>query len=219
MIRNGSLGQIDNVTKEETKVMNEIRIGYIWSAADTLAHNWWLLALRGLAAIIFGILAFVLPGITLFSLVILFGAFAIANGILSLALAAKAPKGYPRFGSLVLGGILGIIAGIFTFFWPGITALGLVILIAAWAIGTGIMEIVAAIKLRKELSHEWLLVVAGLLSVCFGVLLALMPGPGALVLVWWIGAYAFVFGILLLMLAFKLRRLVSEHLTPAAAQA
>jgi uncharacterized membrane protein HdeD (DUF308 family) len=199
--------------------IDETNTGDIWTAADTLAHNWWLLALRGLAGIIFGILAFVWPGITLFSLVILFGAFAIANGVLSLALAAKVPKGYPRFGSLVLGGILGIIAGIITFFWPGLTAIGLLILIAAWVIATGIMEIVAAIKLRKYLNHEWLLVIAGLLSVAFGVLLVLLPGPGALFLVWWLGAYAFVFGILLLVLAFKLRRLVSEHLIPAAARA
>jgi uncharacterized membrane protein HdeD (DUF308 family) len=196
--------------------MNEMEIGTL---ADTLAHNWWLLALRGLAAVIFGVMAFILPGITLFSLVILFGVFALVNGVLSLALAAKAPKGYPRFGSLILGGILGIIAGIVTCFWPGLTALGLLIMIAGWAIVTGVLEIVAAIKLRKEIDHEWLLVIAGILSVAFGVLLALMPGPGALVLVWWIGAYAIVFGILMLVLAFKLRRMGKEHLTPAAAHA
>jgi uncharacterized membrane protein HdeD (DUF308 family) len=195
----------------------KMKTGVICTAVDTLGHNWWLLALRGVAAIIFGILAFVWPGTTLFTLVILFGAFAIANGILSLVLAAKAPRGYPRFGSLVLGGILGIVAGIFTFFWPGITLLGLLILIAAWAIATGILEIVAAIKLRKELNHEWLLVFAGVLSVAFGVLLMLLPGPGTLMLLWWIGSYACVFGILLLLLAFKVRRLGSGHLTPAAA--
>jgi uncharacterized membrane protein HdeD (DUF308 family) len=199
--------------------IDETKTGDIATLADTLAHVWWLFALRGLAAVIFGLLAFVWPGITLLSLVLLFGVYALVNGLLSLALAAKAPKGYPRFGSLVLGGILGIIAGIVTFFWPGLTAIGLLFVIASWAIATGIMEIAAAIKLRKEINHEWLLIIAGLLSVAFGVLLALMPGAGALVLVWWIGFYAVFFGILMLFLAFKVRRLGRGHLTPAGAHA
>ncbi|MEY2486621.1 MAG: hypothetical protein QOH39_2269 [Verrucomicrobiota bacterium] len=187
--------------------------------ADLLARNWWLVLLRGIAAILFGVLAFVWPAITLFALVFLFGAYALATGILSLMLAYKAPKGYPRFGALIIGGILSIIAGLIAFFMPGLTAVGLLILIAAWAIITGIIEIMAAIKLRKEIDHEWLLVLAGLLSVVFGVLLVLMPGPGALVLVWWVGAYALVLGILLLALAFKLRHLAGGHLTSAAARA
>jgi uncharacterized membrane protein HdeD (DUF308 family) len=141
------------------------------------------------------------------------------NGVLSIFLAVRAPKGYPRFGGLLLGGLCGIFAGILTFIWPGLTALGLLIMIAAWAIVTGILEIVAAIKLRKEIKGEWLLIVAGLCSVVFGVLLMLMPGAGALVLVLWIGAYALVFGLLLMVLAFKVRRLGKEVLTPATARA
>jgi uncharacterized membrane protein HdeD (DUF308 family) len=176
------------------------------TVADLLARNWWLLALRGLAGVLFGILAFIWPGITLVALVFLFGAFALVNGILSLILAWNAPRGFPRFGSLILGGILGIAAGIITFFLPGITALGLLIMIAAWAIATGILEIVAAIKLRKVITNEWLWVLAGILSLIFGVLLLLQPAAGALVLVWWIGAYALVFGIVLMILAFRLRR-------------
>jgi uncharacterized membrane protein HdeD (DUF308 family) len=191
----------------------------VCTVADLLAHNWWLLALRGLAGVIFGVLAFIWPGITLFALICLFGAFALVNGVLSVFLAAKAPRGYPRFGSLLVGGLFGIFAGVLTFFWPALTALGLLIMIAAWAIVTGIMEIIAAIKLRKEIKGEWLLILAGLASVAFGVLLVLMPGPGALVLVLWIGAYALVFGILLIMLAFKMRRLGKEILAPAAARA
>lgn len=189
------------------------------TVVDLLAHNWWLLALRGLAGVIFGILAFIWPGLTLFALICLFGAFALANGVLSVFLAAKAPKGYPRFGSLLVGGLFGIFAGVITFFWPALTAVGLLILIAAWAIFTGLMEIIAAIKLRKEIKGEWLLIVAGLLSVAFGVLLLLMPAAGALVLVLWIGAYALVLGILLIMLAFKVRRFGKEFLSPAAARA
>jgi uncharacterized membrane protein HdeD (DUF308 family) len=198
---------------------DNVNVAVVWTVSDTLAQNWWLLALRGLAAIIFGILAFIWPAITLLGLMILFGAFALVNGVLSLVLAAKAPKGYPRFGTLILGGILGIIAGIVTFFWPALTAAGLLILIAAWAILTGILEIIAAIKLREVITGEWLFVLAGLASVVFGVVLLLLPGPGALALVWLIGAYAIVWGVLLLILAFKLRRFVREILTPAAAHA
>src|SRR5206468_917912 len=112
------------------------------SDAATVVHtfklNWWLLALRGLVAVLFGVLAFMWPGATLITLVWLFGAFALVNGILSLAVAAKAPKGYPRFGSLILGGLLGILAGLVAFVMPGLTAIGLLILIACWALVTGI---------------------------------------------------------------------------------
>jgi uncharacterized membrane protein HdeD (DUF308 family) len=193
--------------------INDTKTG-IRTVVDLLTHNWWLLALRGLMAILFGVLAFVWPGITLLTLVWLFGAFALVNGILSLALAAKAPKGYPRVGSLILGGLLGILAGLLAFVMPGITTLSLLILIAAWAMVTGILEIVAAIRLRKEMTNEWLLALAGIASLAFGVLLVLRPAAGALVLIWWIGAYALIFGILLCVLAFRLRRL--RDLTSAA---
>jgi uncharacterized membrane protein HdeD (DUF308 family) len=185
------------------------------SVAEMLRRNWWLLALRGLTAVIFGVLALVWPGITLLTLIWLFGAFALVNGILSLVLATKAPKGYPRFGSLILGGLLGILAGLLTFVMPGITALGLLILIAAWALITGILEIVAAIKLRKTITGEWMLILAGLASVAFGILLILQPAAGALVMVLWIGAYALVFGILLFVLAFKMRSLGKGGFTAA----
>jgi uncharacterized membrane protein HdeD (DUF308 family) len=157
--------------------------------------------------VIFGVLAFLWPGITLFSLVILFGAYALVNGLFSFILAAKAPKGYPNFGSLILAGIFGVLAGLITFFWPGISALGLLIVIAAWAVVNGILEIYYAIKLRKEIKNEWLLILAGILSVIFGALLLLNPLAGALVLVLWIGSFAIVFGILLIILAFKMKRL------------
>jgi uncharacterized membrane protein HdeD (DUF308 family) len=181
-------------------------VNTLGTITGTLRRNWWLLALRGLAAVVFGLFAFAWPGLTLITLVWLFGAFALVNGILSLTLAANAPKGYPRFGSLMLGGLLGILAGLLTFVMPGITALGLLILIAVWAMVTGILEIIAAIKLRKEITNEWLLALAGLASLAFGIVLLLQPGAGALVLIWWIGAYALVFGILLFVLAVRVRR-------------
>ena len=156
-------------------------------------------------AVLFGVLAFMWPGATLITLVWLFGAFALVNGILSLVLATKAPKGYPKVGSLIFGGLLGILAGLLAFVMPGITALGLLILIAAWAIVTGIMELVAAVKLRKIINNEWLLVLAGIASVVFGVLLLFQPAAGALVLIWWIGAWALLSGILLMILAFRMR--------------
>jgi uncharacterized membrane protein HdeD (DUF308 family) len=179
------------------------------SQAATMVHtlklNWWLLALRGLVAVLFGVLAFMWPGATLITLVWLFGAFALVNGILSLVLAAKTPKGYPKVGSLIFGGLLGILAGLLAFVMPGITALGLLILIAAWAIVTGIMELVAAVRLRKIINNEWLLVLAGIASVVFGVLLLFQPAVGALALIWLIGAWALLFGILLMILAFRMR--------------
>ena len=177
--------------------------------AATVVHtfklNWWLLALRGLVAVLFGMLAFMWPGATLITLVWLFGAFALVNGVLSLVLATKAPKGYPKVGSLILGGLLGILAGLLAFVMPDITALGLLLLIAAWAIVTGIMELMAAVRLRKIINNEWLLVLAGIASVVFGILLLFQPAAGALVLIWWIGAWALHFGILLMVLAFRMR--------------
>src|ERR1700730_659231 len=154
---------------------DDVRTSEPVTVVDTFRLNWWLLALRGLVAVVFGILAFAWPGVTLLALVWLFGAFALVNGFLSLIFAAKAPKGYPRVGSLILGGLLGILAGLLTFVMPAITAIGLLILSPAWAIVTGIMEVMAAIRLRKVINNEWLLILAGFLSVAFGVLLILMP--------------------------------------------
>ena len=176
------------------------------TVADLLTHNWWLLALRGLAAIAFGLLAFIWPGITLLTLIFLFGAFALLNGVLAFIAASRAPKGFPRFGSLIVEGILSVAAGVIAFIVPGITALALLVLIASWAIVSGIFEIVAAIRLRKVIRHEWLLALAGFASIAFGVIMILRPTAGALALLWWIGAFMFAFGILLIALAFRMRR-------------
>jgi len=176
------------------------------SIAELFRHNWWVLALRGLAAVLFGILAFIWPGITIFTLVLLFGAYALVNGILALVISFKGPRRIRRFGSLIFGGLISVAAGVIAFIWPGMTAFSLVIVIAAWAIVNGIAEIVAAIRLRKEITGEWLLVVAGIASILFGIALFLNPFIGALVLVWWIGGFAFAFGILLIVLGFRMRR-------------
>jgi uncharacterized membrane protein HdeD (DUF308 family) len=162
-----------------------------------------MLALRGLAAVLFGIGAFVWPEITLAALVLLFGAYALVDGIFAIAHAFGAGT---QFRALfVLEGIAGIAAGVVAFVWPGITALAMVYLIATWAVATGILEIIAAVELRKLIDNEWLLGLGGVASVAFGVVMALQPQAGALALIWLIGGYALVFGVLLLALGFRLR--------------
>jgi uncharacterized membrane protein HdeD (DUF308 family) len=172
----------------------------------TLGRNWWALALRGVAAILLGILAFAWPGITLFVLVLFFGAYMLVDGIFAIVAAVRAAGEEDRWWLLLIEGILGVLAGLVAFFWPGLTALALLYFIAAWAIVTGIMEIVAAVRLRQEIDGEWALGLSGLLSVIFGVLLVVLPAPaGLLSLVWLIGAYAVATGVLLLILAFRVR--------------
>ena len=177
---------------------------------DSLTRNWWAIVLRGIAGILFGIITFLAPGISLAALVLLFGAYAFADGVLSIVSAVRR-RGADRWWLLLLQGIVGIGAGVVTLLWPGITAIALLFVIAAWALVGGALQVAVAIRLRKVITGEWLLALGGVLSIAFGVLLVLFPGPGALALVIWIGAYAFVFGILLLVLGFKLRGLRSPR--------
>jgi uncharacterized membrane protein HdeD (DUF308 family) len=167
-----------------------------------LARRWWALALRGLFAVIFGLLTFFVPGITLISLVLLFGFYAILDGVFDIVSAIRAPR---HHWALVVEGIVGIIVGVLTIVWPGITAMALLYLIAVWAIVTGVLEIIAGIRLREIITNEWLLILMGVISVLFGILIIAFPRVGALAIVLWIGAYAFVFGVILIVLAFRLR--------------
>jgi len=173
--------------------------------AETLSRNWWVLLLRGIVAILFGVLTFMQPGISLASLVLLFGAYAIADGGLGAWTAISHRKDRENWWVLLLQGLLGIGVGVLTLFNPAVTALALLFYIAIWAIATGVLEIVTAIRLRKELEGEWVLVLAGLASVAFGVLLMASPGAGALAVLWLIASYATLFGILFVTLAFKVR--------------
>jgi uncharacterized membrane protein HdeD (DUF308 family) len=168
-------------------------------------HYWWLMAIRGLLAVLFGLAAIVWPRLTLFVLVILFGAYALVDGVVAVIVSFQERKNVRQWWVVLLGGIAGIIVGVLTFVWPGITALVLLYLIAAWAIVTGILEIAAAFSRRLPIAHEWTLVLAGILSVLFGVLLAILPGVGLLSLVWLIGIYALAFGVVLIIRAFQFR--------------
>ena len=174
----------------------------MWS---DLGRNWGWIVVRGIAAVIFGVLALVLPGITLAALVLLWGAYALADGIIALIAAFRIRDRGKPFWALLVVGILGIAAGILTFIWPGMTAIVLLAFIAAWSLVMGIFQIIAAVRLRKSIEKEWLLGLSGLLSIIFGVLMLINPGAGALAVIWVIGAYAIVFGVLLIALGLKLR--------------
>jgi len=170
---------------------------------DQLARHWWVIGLRGLAALLFGVLAFVWPGMTLAVLVLLFGAYALVDGVLTLIAAFRG--GVQHRIVMLVEGVVSVLAGLAAFVWPGLTALVLLYIIAFWAIVTGVLEIVAAIRVRRAISNELGLVIGGVLSVVFGVVLLIAPGAGALAVIFLIGAYAVVFGIALLGLAWRLR--------------
>jgi uncharacterized membrane protein HdeD (DUF308 family) len=185
--------------------------------ADGLSRNWWVVLVRGLVGILFGIVTFFAPGITLAALVLVFGAYAFVDGILTLVSAIRRRSTTDRWWILVLEGIAGILVGIATLFVPGITALVLLYLIAAWALVTGVLELAAAIRLRKVITNEWLLALGGIVSILLGVLLIAAPRAGALAVVIWIGASAFVFGALLVGLSLRLRSLGTPRHRPQAA--
>ena len=185
---------------------------------DTLTRNWWVVLIRGVAGVLFGIATFFAPGVSLAVLVLLFGAYALIDGVLAVISAVRRRAVSDRWWMLLLEGLVGIAAGIATLVWPGITALALLYVIAAWALLTGAFEIAAAIRLRRIITGEWLLVLSGIASIGLGILLMIFPGPGALVMVLWIGAYAFVFGILLIALSLRLRSL-GRSSSPHAARA
>jgi uncharacterized membrane protein HdeD (DUF308 family) len=161
------------------------------------------LILRGVIGIVAGVLAFVWPGLTIAVLVGIFALYALIDGVMNLAMGLSARRG--RSWALVIQGLFGIAAGVMTFLWPAITALALILFIGAWAIVTGAFEIVAAIRLRREITGEWLLMLSGVLSIVFGVLVFAFPGAGAVGIAWVLGAYAMASGIVLVSLGIRLR--------------
>lgn len=172
-----------------------------------LSDNWWLFLLRGIAAIIFGLLAFVWPDVALLTLVLLYGVFALADGVCVLLAAILGRRAKAGRWWLIIVGLLGIAAGVLTLMMPGITALVLLFCIAIWAVATGILQIIGAILLRKEIENEWFLILTGALSLVFGIALLLMPGAGILGLIWLVAAYAIAYGFAMIGFAFRLRKL------------
>jgi uncharacterized membrane protein HdeD (DUF308 family) len=180
---------------------------------SSITRNWWLVALRGTLAVIFGAAAFVWPGLTFEVLVLLFGAYALVDGVIVLSFGLMAAGDGQRWWPLVLGGVVGIATGVLTFVQPAAMALALVYVIGAWAVVTGVLEIVAAIRLRKVITSEWLMGFSGLLSIVFGAVVLAQPGTGALALVFLFGFYAILAGISQISLGFRLRGL-GESLQP-----
>ena len=175
------------------------------STAHVLARNWWALLIRGIAAVIFGILAFLWPGATILAIGILFGAYALVDGIFAIVAAVRAAETQQRWWPLVVEGIVGILIAAITFYDVGITLLALYFTIAAWAFLTGIFEIVAAMQLRKLIPNEFWLIIGGIASILFGALMIWRPLAGALAVIWLIGAYAIVFGVIMIALSLRLR--------------
>jgi len=170
----------------------------------SLAKNWWVLLLRGVAAIVFGVLAFAWPGITIVSLVILYGAYALVDGAFSIFAAIGGGSPAPRWWLAVVG-IIGILAGLIAFANPVLVGLYLLLFIGIWAIVSGVFEIIGAIRLRKEIDNEWLLILHGAISVLFGLVMVMEPITAAMALIWVIGAYAIAAGVIMIALAFRLK--------------
>ncbi len=171
------------------------------------ARYWWVLALRGLLAVLFGLAAFLWPGLSIAALVFLFGFYALSDGIFALVAGVRLRTHSDRWWTFLLQGLLSIGAGVATLLWPAITALVLLVMIAFWAIATGLLQIALAVALRREMVREWLLILGGVLSVIFGVLLVARPGAGILTLVWLVGTFALLFGVSLIATGFRLRAL------------
>lgn len=173
----------------------------------SLADHWWVVFVRGLCAVIMGILAVMLPGITLVSLLMVYGVFAIADGITAIWIGLKARHERRIWWEMVISGALAIFAGILVSAWPGLTAMIFVIMIGVFAIMRGVMEIVAAIQLRKVIDDEWMLILSGIISILFGGMLVAKPGEGAIAMVLLIGAFMIAIGAMTIGLALRLRHI------------
>lgn len=171
----------------------------------SLARNWWIFLLRGLCAVVFGVMAFAWPGMTLAILVVVYGIYAIADGITALGVGIVGGLDGARWWQMILVGILSIAAGIVAFVWPAITAIALLAIIATWAIIRGVVQIFAAIRLRAVIENEWLLILSGACSLIFGALMIARPQSGALAVIWVIGMYAVIIGVVEIALSLRLR--------------
>jgi uncharacterized membrane protein HdeD (DUF308 family) len=196
--------QIMNATTTSNPTSPDMFTGSLDPLNAILAQNWWAVALRGVLGIVFGLIAFFFPGPTMLSFVLVFATYALVDGVFAIVAAVRAARRRDRWGFLTFEGIVSIVAAVLAVLWPGLTLLIFVMVVAAWAIATGTLMFSASRNLDTE-HGRWWLALGGLISVAYGILLIVAPLIGAVVLTWWIGAYAFGFGIALLILAFRLR--------------
>ena len=215
----GNPGNTSPSPRSPTGAASTAKDAHVEAMCAQLAQNWWAVALRGAFAILFGLVALFLPGPTILSLVLFFSAYMLVDGIFGIIAAVRAARRGERWGLLVFEGILNIAVGVIAFVMPGITVIAFVLLMAAWSLLSGGLMLGAALRLSPR-HGRWWMALAGIASIIFGVLLAIAPIMGAVVLTWWVGAYALVFGVALLVLAFQLRARKDEGprtVTPQAA--
>jgi uncharacterized membrane protein HdeD (DUF308 family) len=191
------------------------RVSATDALSDVLAESWWAVGLRGLLGIAFGLICILVPTAAIFALILLFAAYMLVDGVLAIASGIKAARNGERWGLLILGGFVDLAVGAIAFFWPGITAVAFVLLIAIWAIISGFLMLVSSFNLKVD-HGRWWLALGGIASLVFGIVLLIAPLVGAVVLTWWIGAYALVFGVLLLVLAFQLHSRQEKRARPAS---
>ena len=177
----------------------------------SMTSNWWALALRGGVSILLGLVALTLPAVTVTALVYVFGVYAFVEGVLAVMAAIRGIREHDRWGWMLIEGIVCIVAAVAAFMMPGVGALAIVYLVAAWAIMTGALEIAAGIRLRKIIEGEWMLILVGVLAIVFGFYVASRPAAGVVLLATWIGVWAILSGIVTLMLAFRIRNWAQEH--------
>jgi uncharacterized membrane protein HdeD (DUF308 family) len=201
-----------NVNREAESSFSAAVINWV------MQESWWLVALRGLAGVAFGLVALFMPGITLLALILLFSAYMLVSGAFSIVAAVRAARQRRAWGLPAVAAVVDIVTGVLAFVWPGLTVLAFVLLIAAWAIVSGMLMLGAAFRLNTDYGRWWL-ALGGASGVAFGVLLIVAPPLGALVLTWWLGAFALAFGVVLIVLAFQLRSRHNEQPRSAAAQA
>jgi uncharacterized membrane protein HdeD (DUF308 family) len=194
---------------DEERELGEVSTNMDTTNMDTamVSRIWWTVALRGVLAIVFGVVALFFTGSTLLALVYVFGIYAMLNGIFAIVAAVRAGEAHLRWGWLAVAGIVGVAAGIVSLLWPGITALAVVLVVAGWAIIIGVAEIAFALSWPSTLAHPWLAALSGAVSVVYGVLLAVWPRSGAVALTWLLGIYAIVYGAMLLYYAYRLQAL------------
>lgn len=180
-----------------------------------LTRNWWLVVLRGVLGVLFGLAALFMPGLAWLSLIVLFGTYAILDGVFAMMSGLISSKFSPRWWVFLVEGLVSVAAGAIALIRPDIASVVLVLLIAGWAVVTGVLEILAAIRLRKEITTEWMLGFGGFVSIALGVLLFFQPAMGGLVITLMIGTYALIFGIVLVALGFRLRK---WHAAPSGAR-